>query len=85
MSLLTLEHGLLRGLAKGSKRSDGRFSGGFDLLTRGQISLIIKPGKDLMTITEWHLSEVYWAARKHLVANRAGIYMIDLAHRMLKE
>ncbi|MDG2095405.1 MAG: DNA repair protein RecO [Phycisphaerales bacterium] len=85
VSVLTLEHGLLRGLAKGSKRSDGRFSGGFDLLTRGQVSLIMKPGKDLMTITEWHLNEVYWAARQHLVANRAGIYMVDLTHRMLKE
>ncbi|MDG2424083.1 MAG: DNA repair protein RecO [Phycisphaerales bacterium] len=85
VSLLTLEHGLLRGLAKGSKRSDSRFSGGFDPLTLGQITLISKPGRDLATMTEWHLTEVYWAARQHLVANRAGIYMVDLAHRMLKE
>ncbi len=47
--------------------------------------MILKPGKDLVTITEWHLGEVYWAARQHLVANRACIYMIDLTHRMLKE
>lgn len=85
VSLLTLEHGLLRGLAKGSKRSDSRFSGGFDPLTLGQATMILKAGKDLATLTEWHLSEVYWAARQHLVANRAGIYMVDLAHRMLKE
>ncbi|MCH2151858.1 MAG: DNA repair protein RecO [Phycisphaerales bacterium] len=85
VSLLTERHGLLRGLAKGSKRSDGRFSGGFDPLTRGQITLITKAGRDLATITEWHLAEVYWAARQHLVANRAGIYMVDLTSRMLRE
>ncbi|MEE2908423.1 MAG: DNA repair protein RecO [Planctomycetota bacterium] len=85
VSLLTLDHGLIRGLAKGSKRPDGRFSGGFDPLTLGQVTLIIKAGKDLATMTEWHLSEVYWAARQHLIANRAGIYMVDLAHRMLKD
>ncbi|MCH2133950.1 MAG: DNA repair protein RecO [Phycisphaerales bacterium] len=85
VSLLTESHGLLRGLAKGSKRADARFSGGFDPLTRGQITLIVKAGRDLSTITEWHLSEVYWASRQHLVANRAGIYMVDLTHRMLKE
>jgi DNA repair protein RecO (recombination protein O) len=85
VSLLTESHGLLRGLAKGAKRSDGRFSGGFDLLTRGQITLILKPGRDLVILTEWHLAEVFWAARKELAANRASLYMVDLAHRMLKE
>ena len=85
VSVLTEAHGLLRGLAKGSKRADARFSGGFDPLTRGQITLIVKAGRDLATITEWHLAEVYWASRQHLVANRAGIYMVDLTHRMLKE
>ena len=37
VSLLTKENGLIRGIAKGSKRDKGPFSGGFDPLTRGHI------------------------------------------------
>ena len=43
VSLLTREHGILRGLAKGAKRPKASFSGGFDPLTCGQLVAIIKP------------------------------------------
>lgn len=82
-SLFAREHGIIRGLAKGAKRQRGRFSGGIDPLTRGQLVAIIKPNRDLATITEWHLEEVYWPVRKSLPANRAGLYMADMIHHMM--
>lgn len=81
----TAEHGLLRGLAKGSKRRNSRFSGGIDVLTRGQVVAIIKPGKDLAIITEWYLEEVYRSIRVHLHANRAAMYMADMVLHMLTD
>ncbi|MBM43628.1 MAG: DNA repair protein RecO [Phycisphaerae bacterium] len=83
VSLLTREHGLLRGLAKGAKRANSSFSGGFDPLTSGQIVAILKPSRDLALLTAWHLEKVHRALRQDLAANRASLYMVDLVNRML--
>jgi DNA repair protein RecO (recombination protein O) len=85
VSLFTREHGIIRGLAKGAKREKGDFSGGIDVLTRGQIVAIIKPGRDLATLTQWTLLEVFRAVRNNLEANRAGLYMAELVHQMVRE
>lgn len=79
------DHGMIRGLAKGSKRAKGRFSGGIDLLTRGQIVAIVKPTRDLATFTEWDLLEVYWPLRRRLDAHRTGLLFGDLIHRMVTD
>ena len=85
VSLFAREHGLIRGLAKGAKREKGRFSGGFDVLTRGQVVAIVKPGAELATLTDWHLERTYRAIRQRLEANRIGLYMADLTHHMLTD
>jgi DNA repair protein RecO (recombination protein O) len=85
VSLLTREHGIIRGLAKGAKREKGAFSGGLDVLTRGQVVAIVRPGRELATLTEWHLDETYRVIRRRLDANRAGLYMADLVHHMLTD
>lgn len=77
-SIFTREHGLIRGLAKGARRPHSKFSGGFDLLTRGQIVAIVKPGVELANIIEWDLQEVFWAARRDLRAHYAALYFVDL-------
>ena len=46
VSLFTRTHGLVRGLAKGSRREKSNFSGGIELLTRGQALFILKPAAD---------------------------------------
>lgn len=83
VSLFLKEHGMLRGLAKGSRREKGKFCGGLDLLTKGEIVTIVKPGAELAILTEWDLREVYWGPRRQLRANRAGLYMADLVHHAL--
>lgn len=88
VSLLTREHGIIRGLAKGAKREKGNFSGGLDVLTRGEVVANVKPpgtGRDLALITAWHLQELYRVLRQSLRANRAAQYMADLVHHMLEE
>ncbi|HIA71268.1 MAG TPA: DNA repair protein RecO [Phycisphaerales bacterium] len=85
VSLLTKEHGMIRGIAKGSKRDNGAFSGGFDPLTRGSIVLRIKTNSDLATLTEWQLEHVWWTTRNNLAVNRGAIYMVDLVGRMLTD
>jgi len=83
--LLTREHGVLRGLAKGARRDRGRFSGGFDILTRGEVVAIVKPGRDLATLTDWHLQDTARALRLSLEAHRAGLYVADLIYHMLTD
>lgn len=83
VSLLTREHGVIRGLAKGSKREKGAFSGGLDVLTRGEICAIVKPSAELANLTAWNLQETFRVLRESLAANRAGLYMADLVHHLL--
>lgn len=85
VSFFARRHGIIRGLLKGAKRAKGRFGGGIDLLTYGEIVAIIRPDGDLATVTHWHLLEIYRALHQHLAANRAGLYMADLVHHMLRE
>jgi DNA repair protein RecO (recombination protein O) len=85
VSLFTRVHGVIRGLAKGSKRAKGRAAGGIDLLTRGHLMAIVKPAHDLALVTEWSVDEVFPHLRTQLRANRAGFLMADLVHHMLTD
>lgn len=85
VSLFAREHGIVRGIVKGAKRAGAAFDGGIDLLTLGQVVAIVKPARDLATVTAWHLLEVFRPLRENLAANRAGLYMADLVHHMLSE
>lgn len=85
VSLFAREHGLIRGLAKGSKQAKGRFSGGIGLLSRGHAQAIVKTGRDLATITEWDLVELYPALSRNLSAHYAGLYFADLIQHLFSE
>lgn len=76
--------GLVRGLAKGARRERGAFDGGIDLLSCGRFGAILKPGRELATLTEWDLVELYPRLRVDLAANQAAFYMADLVGRMLQ-
>ncbi len=83
VSMFARTLGIFRGIAKGAKREKGRFSGGLELLTRGQIIAIRKPERDLATLTEWDLQEVFPRLRENLTAHYAGMYLADLTHHAL--
>ncbi len=90
LAALTREHGLVRALAKGSRRPKAPFSGGLELLTRGDLGLILKSGggeggvgasrsggDDLAMATSWDLLETFPALRTRLDAHHAGMFVAD--------
>jgi DNA repair protein RecO (recombination protein O) len=96
VSLLVRDHGLIRGIAKGAKREKSAYSGGFELLTLGEVVLIAKPANarlsagdggatPLATITAWDLQEIFPAIRQTLPAFHAAMYMADLAQHLVSE
>lgn len=85
VSLFTRHHGVVRGLAKGSKREKANFSGGIDLFARGELRAITKPGTELANIVEWSLLEARWFLREDLAAHRRALYFADLIHHMVRD
>lgn len=83
VSLLTREHGIVRGLAKGSRREKGAFSGGIELLTEGQVLAISKGGSTLSTLTVWNLVEPFRGLRERLGSFYAGMYLADLVNHLV--
>ena len=81
--LFSKKNGIVRGLAKGAKRDKGKFSGGFDVLSRGDIGFILKRESELATLTEWDVRETFPKLRDNLQANRSGWYVADMIGRML--
>ncbi|MAO22363.1 MAG: DNA repair protein RecO [Phycisphaerae bacterium] len=85
VSLMTREHGLLRCLAKGSKRERAPFSGGVEIATLGQLVAIIRPNSELVLLTQWDLSEPMYLLRTDLARYHAAMYAIDLIPRMIND
>ncbi len=85
VSLFSRSHGLIRGLAKGSKREKSRFCGGIELLTSGQITAITKKTTDLANLIEWDLEGIYPVLSRNLQAWRIGMYIADLCQHFLHE
>ena len=85
VSLFTREHGVVRGLAKGSKRDKAPFSGGIELLTRGEVVAIVRPSGALATLTAWDLTDAYTGARRSLRAFYVGSYLLDLVHHAVTD
>lgn len=85
VSLFTRGHGLVRALAKGSRRARAPYSGGVEMLTRGEAGLIMRPNTELALLTEWDLREMYPALRRSLAAFNAGMYFADLVQRFVHD
>lgn len=85
VSILTQTHGLVRAIAKGSRRPNAPFSGGIELLTRAEIGLIIKPTSDLALLTEWDLAEHFPVLRQSLPVYHAALYSAELIVRMISD
>lgn len=75
---LTKGHGLVRAVAKGSRRPTAKFSGGIELMTVGQLGLIAKPEQELAQCTEWDLTDPVWHLRTSLAAFYGSMLMADV-------
>ncbi len=87
--LLTEAHGRVSVIAKGAKRQTPstlqRFSGGVELLTRGEAVFITKANVELATLTEWNLLDAHWHLRRDLRAYRLAMYAGDLTTNLLHD
>ncbi|MSR44306.1 MAG: DNA repair protein RecO [Phycisphaerales bacterium] len=76
--------GLIRAIAKGSKRERSGFSGGVDILSRGNATIVIRDGNDLATVTGWSLIENFPTVRRTISANKIAYYAADLVGRLFE-
>ena len=85
VALFTRAHGLVRGLAKGSKRERSAYSGGFEMLTFGELSFIERPSTGLAVLTEWDLRDGFFGLRSSLRAYYAAAYAGDLVYQSVTD
>lgn len=85
VSLFTRQTGVVRGVAKGSKRPRAPYSGGIEVLTRGEVTAALKRPGALSVITAWELRDAYPALRRDLVLFHSGLLVVDLIHHALRE
>ncbi|MBL4699071.1 MAG: DNA repair protein RecO [Phycisphaerales bacterium] len=85
VSLMTREHGMIRCIAKGSKREKAAFSGGLEIATMGHMVAIVKPNSDLAILTAWDLVEPMYLIRQSLERFHACMYAIDLIPRLIND
>jgi DNA repair protein RecO (recombination protein O) len=77
--------GMVRAIAKGSRRQRAPYSGGIQPLTRGEMLVILKPSTELALLTGWDLQETFPALRRSLHAYYSGMYLAELAQHSLTE
>lgn len=80
--------GLVRAVAKGAKRENANFSGGLEVLTRGELVVSIRENKaadQLANLTAWDLLEVFPVARRRLDAFFAGLAILDVTYHALTD
>jgi len=86
---LTETGGKLRGLAKGARRMSpgavARYSGGIELLARGQVVASTGRPESLAVVTEWDLHDPHPHLRQELVAHRLGLYAADVVGHLMAE
>ncbi len=82
-TLLCREHGLVRGLARGSRRERSAYSGGFELLARARVVFYEKPTRELANITAWDLTHTHNQLRKDLPSLWRAMFAVDLMQRAL--
>lgn len=75
VTLFTREHGRVRAIVKGAKRAKGRFSGGLDLLQRGQVQFAAPGGEgSLSSLRSFELEEAFAGLRGGLARLHAAEY-----------
>jgi DNA repair protein RecO len=78
VALFTLDHGALRGLAKGARREKSTFGGGFEAITLGDVVFRLRATSELALLTEWNVTDIFWGPRHDLRAHRAALYAAEL-------
>lgn len=92
-ALFCRDAGLLRVIAKGSRRPRAPYSGGLGPLTRGEAAALSKPAQPLSsgessgltTLTAWDLQETFPGVRRSLLAFYGAMHIAELLLRLVRE
>lgn len=84
VSLFARDHGIIRGIAKGARREHSTFSGGIELMTRGEIVVSLKSSDALSTLTSWDLQETFRSSRATLTGFYGGMAILDVIQHALQ-
>jgi DNA repair protein RecO (recombination protein O) len=84
VTFLTRDEGVVRLIAKGSKRAKSKSGGAIDLLSEGQL-VYSHRGEGLGTLMEFTESQSHTALRADAGRLNAALYMIELVGEMLAE
>jgi DNA repair protein RecO (recombination protein O) len=85
VALFSRGHGVVRALAKGSRRPKAPYSGGVELLTSAEFGLIVRPQSDLALLTYWDLRRTFPALRTVLAAHNAGMFVADMILQFVRD
>ena len=87
VTLFTAKTGLVRLIAKGSRRGTRkRFAAGLDLLEYGEVSYAAARGDaGLGTLTEWIQRDAFTGLRVELVRQYGGLYGVELVSKLTEE
>lgn len=85
VALFARGHGVVRALAKGSRRPKAPYSGGVELLTVAEIGFIARPQSELALLTYWDLRRTFPALRNSLFAHNAGMYLADMVLQFVRD
>jgi DNA repair protein RecO (recombination protein O) len=87
VTLFTARDGLVRLIAKGSRRGTRqRFAAGLDLLEHGEVGYAPARGDaGLGTLTEWLQRDAFTGLRGTLLRQYAGLYAVELVSRLTEE
>ncbi len=83
VSLFSRTHGVIRGVAKGAKREKSTFSGGIELMTRGEVVASLKNTDAMSTLTAWDLLETFSASRATLPGFFGAMAMLDVVQHSM--
>lgn len=81
VALFTPGHGVVRALAKGSRRERTPYSGGLEPLTLGEAVIYHKRTHDLATLASWALIDPMQHARRSLDAYGACLLICEILQR----
>ncbi|HPM24149.1 MAG TPA: DNA repair protein RecO [Phycisphaerae bacterium] len=87
VTLFAAQHGLLRLIAKGARRSTKtRFSAGLDLLERGEVGFVPPHGDaQLGTLTDWVQRDTFAGVRRELLRLYGALYAVELVAALTEE
>ncbi|MBX3410620.1 MAG: DNA repair protein RecO [Phycisphaeraceae bacterium] len=85
VSLFCRASGLIRAIAKGSKRENSKFSGGLEVLTRGEALASVKNPDTLALLTAWELEETFPAARRSIHTFYAAMACLEIVQRSVTD